>query len=155
MFHNFFLFLWRPRYLSSFSQLSTFSPWFAGSAESTHIWLYLKVPERRATAEHFYCGSTHPLLIKPEKPIQTSLLISVNIYSHKMLTAPILLKANCLFVCLFVWFYGISPFVGYLMWNPFLYKWTILFQTVHFSMSTQFNCQKHFYFMLFSLIKRF
>ena len=27
-----------------------------------------------------------------------------------------------LFVCLFVWVYGISTFVGYLMPNPFLYK---------------------------------
>ena len=42
-------------------------------------------------------------------------------------------------------FYGISTFVGYLMPNPFLCK----FQTIQFSMSTQFNCQKHFYFKLF------
>ena len=27
--------------------------------------------------------------------------------------------------------------------NPFLHKWTVLFQTVQFSISTQFNCQKH------------
>ena len=27
----------------------------------------------------------------------------------------------------FVWVYGISTFVGYLMPNPFLYKWTVLF----------------------------
>ena len=25
----------------------------------------------------------------------------------------------------------------------------VLFQTIHFSISTQFNCQKHFYFKLF------
>ena len=51
-----------------------------------------------------------------------------------------------------VWFggfYGISTFVGYLTPNPFLYKLSILFQTVQFSISTQFNCQKHFYFKLF------
>ena len=28
----------------------------------------------------------------------------------------------CLFVCLFIWVYGISTFVGYLMPNPFVYK---------------------------------
>ena len=51
--------------------------------------------------------------------------------------------------------YGISTFVGYLMPNPFLYKQLVLFQTIQFSMSTQFNCQKHFYFKLFSLVKQF
>ena len=30
--------------------------------------------------------------------------------------------------------------------NPFLYKYSVLFQTIQFSMSKQFNCQKHFYF---------
>ena len=29
-----------------------------------------------------------------------------------------------------------------------------LFQTIQFSMSTQFNCQKHFYFKQFSLFKQ-
>ena len=47
-----------------------------------------------------------------------------------------------------VWFYGISTFVGYLTPNPFLCK-SDLFKTIHFSMATQFNCQKHFYFKLF------
>ena len=37
-----------------------------------------------------------------------------------------------------VGFYGISTFVGYLMPNPFLYKYSVLFQTIQFSMSTQF-----------------
>ena len=52
-------------------------------------------------------------------------------------------------------FYGISTFVGYLMLNPFLYKQSVLFQAIHFSISTQFNCQKYFYFKLFSLVKQF
>ena len=53
-------------------------------------------------------------------------------------------------------FYGISTSVGYfLMPNPFLYKDTVLFQTVQFSLSTLFNCQKHFYFKLFCLFKQF
>ena len=30
--------------------------------------------------------------------------------------------------------------------NPFLYKKSILFQTIQFSMTTQFNCQKTFLF---------
>ena len=37
-----------------------------------------------------------------------------------------------------VWFYGISIIVGYLMPNPFLYIKSILFQTIQFSISTQF-----------------
>ena len=48
----------------------------------------------------------------------------------------------------FFWFffgggYGISTLVGNLMPNPFLYKLTVLFPTIQFSISTQFNCQKH------------
>ena len=36
------------------------------------------------------------------------------------------------------WFYGISIFVGYLIPNPFLYVWTVLFQTIRFGISTVF-----------------
>ena len=57
-----------------------------------------------------------------------------------------------LLVCLFG-FYGISTFVDYLMPNSFLYIWTVLFQTIQFSISTQFSCQKHFYFKLFSFVR--
>ena len=60
-----------------------------------------------------------------------------------------------LFVCLFVWVHGISTSVGYLIPNPFLYKWTVLFQTIQFSKSTQFNYQKHFYFNLFNWVNQF
>ena len=52
-------------------------------------------------------------------------------------------------------FYGISTSVGYLMPNPFLYESTVLFQTIQFGVSTQFNCQKHYYFKQFSLVKQF
>ena len=45
-------------------------------------------------------------------------------------------------------FYGMSTFVGYLTPNPFLWK-SVLFKTIQFSISTQFNGQKHFYFKLF------
>ena len=31
----------------------------------------------------------------------------------------------------------------------------VLFQTIQFTMSTQFNCQKHFYLKLFSSFKQF
>ena len=37
------------------------------------------------------------------------------------------------------WFYGISNIVGYLRPNPFLYIRTVLFQTIQFSISTQFS----------------
>ena len=52
-------------------------------------------------------------------------------------------------------FYGIPTFVSYLMPNLFSYKQSVLFQAIQFSMSIQFNCQKHFYFKLFSLVKQF
>ena len=55
----------------------------------------------------------------------------------------------------FVGFYGISTFIGYLMPNPFLYKSSVIFQTIQFNMSKQLNCQKNFYFKLFSLFKQF
>ena len=42
-------------------------------------------------------------------------------------------------------FYGISTFVGYLIPNPFLYKQIVSLLTIQFSMSTQLNCEKHFY----------
>ena len=51
-------------------------------------------------------------------------------------------------------FYGISTFVGYLTPNQFLCKLSVLFKTIQFSMSTQFNCQKYVYFKLFSLVKQ-
>ena len=45
----------------------------------------------------------------------------------------------------------------------YMYTWscivaiqqTVLFQTIQFNISAQFNCQKHFYFKQFSLIKQF
>ena len=58
-------------------------------------------------------------------------------------------------ICLFAWVYGISTFVGNLMLNPFLYKQTVLFQTIQFSIIKQFNSQNHFYFKLFILVKKF
>ena len=73
-----------------------------------------------------------------------------------------------------VWFNGTSTIAGYLMPNLFLYKWTVLFKTIQFSisivffvdtqlnvktvlfqvfqlsLSTQLNCRKQFYFKQFS-----
>ena len=40
-----------------------------------------------------------------------------------------------------VWFYGTSTIEGYLMPNPLLYIWIALFQTMQFSISTQFKGQ--------------
>ena len=54
-----------------------------------------------------------------------------------------------------VWFYGISTIVGYLMPNPFLYIYTIIFQTIQFIISIVFCLyswmSKQFYFKQFSL----
>ena len=49
-------------------------------------------------------------------------------------------------------FYGISTIVGYLMPIPFLYIYTVLFQTIHFSISTQYKCQMKFDFKQSNLI---
>ena len=47
-----------------------------------------------------------------------------------------------------VGFYGISTIVGYLTSNLFLCKLSFLFKTNQFSMSRQFNCQKHYFKLL-------
>ena len=78
-------------------------------------------------------------------------MISPIHHYHKILLNQ---KFVCLFVCLFG-FYGISTFVGYLMPNPFLYKWTVLFQTIWFNISTQFDCETYFYFKQLSIVKQF
>ena len=52
-------------------------------------------------------------------------------------------------------FYGIPTFVGHLMPNPFLCCYSVLSQTIQFNRNTHFNCQKHFHFKLFSLVKQF
>ena len=55
--------------------------------------------------------------------------------------------------------------VGWVLWHInlcrlfypesiFMLK-SVLFQTIQLSMSTQFNCQRHFYSKLFSLFKQF
>ena len=49
--------------------------------------------------------------------------------------------------------FGISTFIGYLTPNPFLFKSSVLYQIIQFSMTTQFNGQKHFYFKEFILVK--
>ena len=38
--------------------------------------------------------------------------------------------------------------------KPILYIWTVLFQTVQFKLSTQFECQKQFYHKLFSFVNK-
>ena len=70
--------------------------------------------------------------------------------AHFILTPRIPSMKEGLSVFRLVGFYGISTFEGYLTPNPLLCKYSVLFQTMQFSMSTQFNCQKHFYFKLFS-----
>ena len=42
-----------------------------------------------------------------------------------------------------VWFYGISTIVSYLMLNPFLYIWTVLFPPIQYCIRTQFKNQKN------------
>ena len=57
----------------------------------------------------------------------------------------IIFRLVCWLVCCVLWHIN---FVGYLTPNPFLSK-SVLLKTIQFSISTQFNSQKHFYFKLF------
>ena len=64
-----------------------------------------------------------------------------------------------------VWFHEILTRISYLRPNPFLYIWTVLFQTIQFSISTvsmsktvlfqtiQFSIEKQLYFKHFSSVK--
>ena len=54
--------------------------------------------------------------------------------------------------------------VGWVLWHinhcrlfnaKSIFMLTVLFQTIQFSKNTQFNCEKHFYFKLFSIFKQF
>ena len=52
----------------------------------------------------------------------------------------------------------IVGWLGFMAYQPLLViKCQIHFyaKTIQFNMSTQFNCQKHFYFKLFDLVKHF
>ena len=60
----------------------------------------------------------------------------------------------CLFVCLFGFLWYIKLCRLFNAKSIFIQK-TVLFQTIQFSISRQFDCQKHFYFKLFSLVKQF
>ena len=53
-----------------------------------------------------------------------------------------------------VWFCGISIIISYSMPNPFLYILTVLFQTIQFSISIQFKCQKQFDLKLFTFVNK-
>ena len=65
----------------------------------------------------------------------------------------ILLNAIIMITLFFFWGgYSISTLVGYSMPNPFLYKQTVSLQTNQFSISTEFNSKKYFYFKLLSLV---
>ena len=57
---------------------------------------------------------------------------------------------------LVVWlfgFYVISTFVGYLVANPYLYKLSVLFQTIQISTNTQFNCPQKIIFQAIQFIQ--
>ena len=87
------------------------------------------------------------IYIKREKEREGEIKVTFNSNVH-------LTKFSLMIGCLFG-FYGISIFVGYLTPDPFYTNKSVLFQTIYLGMSTRFNCQKHFYFKLFSLIKQF
>ena len=74
--------------------------------------------------------------------------IFIKKYIRRSLKSPLTVNDVSTYICICiraVWFCGISTFVGYLTPNPFLSKLSVLFKTIRFSMSKQFNCQKHFF----------
>ena len=79
---------------------------------------------------HFYCNQ--PLLI-----ILNELQILLGILFHS--SSHMVFRLRMLVWFGFVGFYGISTIVGYLMPNSFLFVYTVLFQTIQFSISTQFS----------------
>ncbi len=62
--------------------------------------------------------------------------LSVNVYEIFMIQT--IIHAFVWFFFWFVWVYGVSTFVSYLMPNLFLYIVTVLFQTIQFSISIVF-----------------
>ena len=64
------------------------------------------------------------------RSMKWSLLVVVYIFTNPFA------RAGCDTRFGLVWFYGISTIVGYLMPNPFLYKQTVLFQTIQFSIQS-------------------
>ena len=63
----------------------------------------------------------------------------------------------------FIFYEAQTGWYGWVLWHinlcrlfiaKFIFMQIVLFQTIQYSMSTQFNCQKHFYFKLFSLFKQ-
>ena len=72
---------------------------------------------------------------------------------------------NHIYIYVYVHLYRtilVGSLVGWVLWHVNLcrlfnaksiFMQIALFQTIQFSMSTQFNCEKHFYFKLFSLFK--
>ena len=77
------------------------------------------------------------------------LLLCYSMFFSPVLADGLSLEFDWFGLVWFVGFYGISTFVGYLTPNLFLCKQSVLFQTIQFSISTQFNCQKYFYFKIF------
>ena len=63
-------------------------------------------------------------------------------------------EVSFLFVCLFVCVLWHVKLCRLFNGKSILKKQTVLFQTIQFGISTQFNSQKHFYFKLFSLDKQ-
>ena len=78
--------------------------------------------------------------------IHTSLFMGLFIHTSLAMFWSIHISLVGSLVRSLVGFYGISTFVGHLTQNPFLYKYSVLFQTIQISMSTQFDRQKHFCF---------
>ena len=73
--------------------------------------------------------------------LQAHWLVGWKYYNYYYYYCAFTSESSFRFVNLFVWVYDTSTVVGYLKPNPFLYKQTVLFQTIQFTISTQFNCK--------------
>ena len=104
-----------------------------------YIHLYLKYAHFDASYASYNTTSLHKRI----------LLISIYPYLRNMF---------------FVFFVVVGWMVVWVLWHinlcwlfnaKSIFMKIILFQTIQFGMSTEFNCQKRFYFKLFSLVKQF
>ena len=111
---------------------------------------------RFETVEYLFNDSTPRSVLTQSGRICLGLMYGSNHHHDHVQSAQIFLALSCyppIVHCFqqvfrFWWFYGISTFVGYLTPNPFLCKKSVLFQTIQFSVSTQF-VKNHFYFKEF------
>ena len=89
-------------------------------------------------AFQYFATFTHYLLISNQKIFISFISFPYSVFKKKFWL---------------VRFYGTSTFVRCWTPNPFLYKQSVLFRTIQFNISTQFDYQKKFLFQVIQFIQ--